>query len=155
MVLDTFKKYPSQISGAFRRFPVASALAVFSTLAFIFSNEIAPSRIEQEGHSFCFWLVLYPVGAMLLSIITTLVQEARKNTSKVPQIATGIAWFAISIALVLYYPGKSDYYRHAYLSGAIYSIYATLILGLFVFSKHSLARTRSIYHYSVEKFRKK
>ena len=132
MVLDTFKKYPSQISGAFRRFPVASALAVFSTLAFIFSNEIAPSRIEQEGHSFCFWLVLYPVGAMLLSIITTLVQEARKNTSKVPQIATGIAWFVISIALILYYPEEPDYYRHAYLFGAIYSIYATLILGLFV-----------------------
>lgn len=132
MVLDTFKKYPSQISSAFRRFPVASALAVFSTLAFIFSNEIAPSRIEQEGLSFWFWLVFYPVGAMLLSIITTLVQESRKNTSKIPQIAAGIAWLIISIALVLYYPEEPDYYRHAYLFGAIHSIYATLILGLFV-----------------------
>ena len=39
MVLDAFKKYPSQISSAFRRFPVASALALFTFFALVYSTE--------------------------------------------------------------------------------------------------------------------
>ena len=99
MVLDAFKKYPSQISSAFRRFPVASALAFFTFFALVYSTEHTEIFERLAGMRFLAWLGIYPVAAMLISLTTSLVQESLKNESKLPQAISGAAWLALSIIL--------------------------------------------------------
>lgn len=99
MVLDAFKKYPSQVSSAFRRFPVASALAFFTFFALVYSTEHTEIFERLAGMRFLAWLGIYPVAAMLISLTTSLVQESLKNESKLPQAISGAAWLALSIIL--------------------------------------------------------
>lgn len=99
MVLDAFKKYPSQVSSAFRRFPVASALAFFTFFALVYSTEHTEIFERLAGMRFLAWLGIYPIAAMLISLTTSLVQESLKNESKLPQAITGAAWLALSIIL--------------------------------------------------------
>ncbi|SHH40096.1 protein of unknown function [Fibrobacter sp. UWCM] len=99
MVLDAFKKYPSQISSAFRRFPVASALAFFTFFALVYSTEHTEIFERLAGMRFLAWLGIYPVAAMLISLTTSLVQESLKNESKLPQAISGAAWLTLSIIL--------------------------------------------------------
>ena len=99
MVLDAFKKYPSQISSAFRRFPVASALAFFTFFALVYSTEHTEIFERLAGMRFLAWLGIYPIAAMLISLTTSLVQESLKSESKLPQAISGAAWFALSIIL--------------------------------------------------------
>ena len=99
MVLDAFKKYPSQISSAFRRFPVASALALFTFFALVYSTEHTEIFERLAGMRFLAWLGIYPIAAMLISLTTSLVQESLKNESKLPQAISGAAWLALSIIL--------------------------------------------------------
>ncbi len=99
MVLDAFKKYPSQVSSAFRRFPVASALALFTFFALVYSTEHTEIFERLAGMRFLAWLGIYPVAAMLISLTTSLVQESLKNESKLPQAISGAAWLALSIIL--------------------------------------------------------
>ena len=99
MVLDAFKKYPSQISSAFRRFPVASALAFFTFFALVYSTEHTEIFERLAGMRFLAWLGIYPVAAMLISLTTSLVQESLKNESKLAQAISGVAWLALSIIL--------------------------------------------------------
>ena len=99
MVLDAFKKYPSQISSAFRRFPVASALAFFTFFALVYSTEHTEIFERLAGMRFLAWLGIYPVAAMLISLTTSLVQESLKSESRLPQAISGVAWLALSIIL--------------------------------------------------------
>ncbi|SHM92707.1 protein of unknown function [Fibrobacter sp. UWR3] len=99
MVLDAFKKYPSQISSAFRRFPIASALAFFTFFALVYNTEHTEIFERLAGMRFLAWLGIYPVAAMLISLTTSLVQESLKNESKLPQAISGAAWLALSIIL--------------------------------------------------------
>lgn len=99
MVLDAFKKYPSQVSSAFRRFPVASALAFFTFFALVYSTEHTEIFERLAGMRFLAWLGIYPIAAMLISLTTSLVQESLKNESKLPQAISGAAWLALSIIL--------------------------------------------------------
>ena len=99
MVLDAFKKYPSQISSAFRRFPVASALAFFTFFALVYSTEHTEIFERLAGMRFLAWLGIYPIAAMLISLTTSLVQESLKSESKLPQAISGAAWLALSIIL--------------------------------------------------------
>lgn len=99
MVLDAFKKYPSQVSSAFRRFPVASALALFTFFALVYSTEHTEIFERLAGMRFLAWLGIYPIAAMLISLTTSLVQESLKNESKLPQPISGAAWLALSIIL--------------------------------------------------------
>ena len=99
MVLDAFKKYPSQISSAFRRFPVASALAFFTFFALVYSTEHTEIFERLAGMRFLAWLGIYPVAAMLISLMTSLVQESLKSESRLPQAISGAAWLALSIIL--------------------------------------------------------
>jgi hypothetical protein len=99
MVLDAFKKYPSQVSSAFRRFPVASALALFTFFALVYSTEHTEIFERLAGMRFLAWLGIYPIAAMLISLTTSLVQESLKNESKLPQAISGAAWLALSIIL--------------------------------------------------------
>lgn len=98
-MLDAFKKYPSQISSAFRRFPVASALAFFTFFALVYSTEHTEIFERLAGMRFLAWLGIYPIAAMLISLTTSLVQESLKSESKLPQAISGGAWLALSIIL--------------------------------------------------------
>lgn len=99
MVLDAFKKYPSQISSAFRRFPVATVLALFTFFALVYSTEHTEIFERLAGMRFLAWLGIYPVAAMLISLTTSLVQESLKSESRLPQAISGAAWLALSIIL--------------------------------------------------------
>lgn len=130
MDLTKFKKYPSQISTAFRRFPLASALAIFATIAFFIVYEGLETTSEQSAR-FLLWLSIYPIAAMFVALETSLVQESLKNTKPIFQVITGLAWFAISWMIVLY-PNTSNDFEMSQAIGALIFIYTTLFLGLFV-----------------------
>lgn len=72
----TLKEYPSLILNAFKRFPVASAFAIVTSFALIFSLDF----INGKNPWLQFWFMVYPVAAMLISLTTSLIQESRKNT---------------------------------------------------------------------------
>lgn len=99
VVLTAIKKYPSQISSAFRRFPVATVLALFTFFALVYSTEHTEIFERLAGMRFLAWLGIYPIAAMLISLTTSLVQESLKNESKLPQAISGAAWLALSIIL--------------------------------------------------------
>ena len=123
------KKYPSQISSAFKRFPLAVAFAIFATVAFIHAVEISNSPLTNR---FAQWQLIYPIAAMLISLAVSLVQESRQNFSKIPQIVAGALWLAISIALVLYFPKASSDIGRTYVGSTYLFIYATAFLSIFV-----------------------
>ena len=129
MDLTAIKKYPSQISSAFKRFPLAVAFAIFTTIAFIYFYENSHTFNYKPSH----WLLHYPIAATMIALAVSLVQESRKNTSKIPQIAAGAIWLVISIALTLYLPPKELFFiRLKYIETTYAFIYTTAFLSLFV-----------------------
>lgn len=124
------KKYPNQISTAFKRFPLASLFAVFSTIAFLIVCESFNIPSEQSAR-FILWLAIYPIAAMFIALDTSLVQEALKNRNPKIQAITGIAWFVISWLIVLY-PNTLNDYEMSQTIGALVFIYTTIFFGLFV-----------------------
>ena len=104
MVLDTFKKYPSLILAAFKRFPLAIAFAFLISVAFIFCVDGLPKVFPTRttfSRILDIWLLIYPVAAMLIALATSLIQESRKSTRKMPQILTSVSWLVISVTLSL------------------------------------------------------
>ena len=99
MDLATIKKYPSQISTAFKRFPLASALALFTFIALVTDTEFAQFGNDHFTRLFV-WLAIYPIAAMLTALATSLVQESRKSANARPQAIASVAWFLLSITLV-------------------------------------------------------
>lgn len=99
MDLATIKKYPSQISSAFKRFPLASAMALFTFIALVTDTEFAQFGNDHFTRLFV-WLAIYPIAAMLTALATSLVQESRKSTNARPQAIAGGAWLLLSITLV-------------------------------------------------------
>ena len=99
MDLATIKKYPSQISTAFKRFPLASSLALFTFIALVTDTEFAQFGNDHFTRLFV-WLAIYPIAAMLTALATSLVQESRKSANARPQAIASGAWFLLSITLV-------------------------------------------------------
>jgi len=101
------KKYPSQITSAFKRFPLASALAFFTFIALVTDTEFARFGNDHFTRLFL-WLAIYPIAALIISLTTSLVQESRKSTNARPQAIASGAWFLLSIALVAGLPLDDD-----------------------------------------------
>ncbi len=129
MDLTAIKKYPSQISTAFKRFPLAVAFAIFTTIAFIYVFESGHSPTEYK---FSHWLMIYPIAASMIALSVSLVQESRKRFNFLPHIIAGTIWLAISIALVLYFPKNSNDIGRTYVGTTYLFIYTTAFLSIFV-----------------------
>lgn len=99
MNLSAIKKYPSQISSAFKRFPLASSFTVLTFLALVIDTEFANFFSSSFARLFL-WLGIYPIAATIIALTTALVQESRKNTSQAPQAIASGSWLALSIILV-------------------------------------------------------
>lgn len=129
MDFTAIKKYPSQISTAFRRFPLASALAIFTTIAFIYFYENSHSPTHSKLN---YWLFIYPIAATMIALTISLVQESRKKFSTIPHIIAEAVWLAISIALVFFHFSTNNYTEHIYVLATWLFIYTTIFLSLFV-----------------------
>lgn len=130
-MLDAFKKYPSQISSAFRRFPVASALAFFTFFALVYSTEHTEIFERLAGMRFLAWLGIYPIAAMLISLTTSLVQESLKNESKLPQAISGAAWLALSIILAFGITVEISTLTYYFIASTAL-VYVTATFGIFI-----------------------
>lgn len=96
------KECPTLILAAFKRFPLAIAFAFLSTFAFMYIFAVKDyDLISVRANLFTLWVTIYPVAAMLISLTTSLIQESRKSTRKMPQILTNVSWLAISFTLSL------------------------------------------------------
>ena len=105
-MLKLLKEYPTLILAAFKRFPLAIAFAFLTSVAFIFilnlKNFSKVFHINAVLYQILdFWLLIYPVAAMLIALATSLIQESRKSTRKMPQILTSVSWLVISVTLSL------------------------------------------------------
>ncbi len=129
MDLTAIKKYPSQITSAFKRFPLAVAFAIFTTIAFIYVYESGHSPAEYKTSH---WLMIYPIAASMIALSVSLVQESPKKFSVLPHIIAGTVWLAISIALVLYFPKDSSDIGRTYVGMTYLFIYTTAFLSIFV-----------------------
>lgn len=137
MDLTKIKKYPSQISSAFKRFPLASALAILASVIFIYLAECAIEDIPITRVRFIFWLTIYPIAAMIIALTTSLVQESLKSCSKIPPVATTVAWLGISSAIAIFC-GPKDWdddwndFQIQFIVGTLLVSYVTSIFGLFI-----------------------
>ena len=129
MDFTTIKKYPSQISTAFKRFPLAVAFAIFTTIAFICIYE---SHSLLTDSKLLFWLSIYPIAATMIALTISLVQESRKKFSITPHIVAGAVWLAISIALAFYRVQSDTYTENAYVRATLKFIYTTVFLSIFI-----------------------
>ena len=129
MDLTKFKKYPSQISTTFKRFPLASVFAFITFFIIVTLCEIRPSFLEDAIKSLI-WLSIYPVAAMLIAAATTLFQESRKSTSHVPQIITSSTWIVISATLVAIF-FREDEIHLFYFTSTIILFYLVAALSIF------------------------
>ena len=129
MDLTKFKKYPSQISTTFKRFPLASVFAFITFIIIITLCEIRPSFLEDAIKSLI-WLSIYPVAAMLIATATTLFQESRKSTSHVPQIITSSTWLVVSATLVAIF-FREDEIHLFYFTSSIILFYLVAALSIF------------------------
>jgi len=129
MDFTSIKKYPSQISTAFKRFPLASAFAIFATIAFIYLFEI---DYQPTKHKFAHWLSVFPILASMIALSVSLVQESLKKFSIIPHIVAIAIWSVISIALVLYYPSTHNSIERSYVVETYMFIYTTVFLSLFI-----------------------
>ena len=129
MDLTAIKKYPSQISTAFKRFPLAVAFAIFTTIAFIYVYE---GDFSSTEYKFPHWLTIYPIAATMIALSVSLIQESRKKFSVLPHIIAGTIWLAISIALVLYFPKNSNDIGRTYVGTTYLFIYTTAFLSIFI-----------------------
>ena len=129
MDLTAIKKYPSQISTAFKRFPLAAAFAIFTTIAFIYVFE---SYGSINYSKLTYWLFIYPITATMIALTISLVQESRKKFSIIPHIVAGAVWLAISIALAFYFVSTNNYTERTYVFATWLFIYTTSFLSIFV-----------------------
>ena len=129
MDFTAIKKYPSQITSAFKRFPLASAFAIFATIAFIYfyENSLSPTHSKLT-----YWLFIYPIAATMIALTISLVHESRKKFSIIPHIIAEAVWLAISIALVFYHFSTNNYTEHIYVLVTWLFIYTTAFLSIFV-----------------------
>ena len=133
MVLDAFKKYPSQISSAFRRFPVASALSLLLFISLVIDTEFLNFIDTVQGARlarFLIWLGFYPIAAILISLATSLVQESLKNRKWKPQAITGGAWFVFSLFLAFAFSMDVSWANY-YLVATASFIYIAATFGIF------------------------
>ena len=140
MVLAAFKKYPSQISSAFRRFPVATAFAILTFIASIFNSEyidlldsnlFSPENTGGFLFHFYVWFCFYPPAALLVSLATSLVQESLKNCKWQPQVITGGAWFVLSVFLFFFFT-RSFTCATDYFTVTIIFVYLIAALSIFI-----------------------
>lgn len=129
MVLAAIKKYPSQISTAFKRFPLASLFAFFTFIALVAESEFITAFSGDHTKPFI-WLAIYPIAALIISLTTSLVQESRKSTDWRPQAIANGSWFVLSLALVFALFDKSGDYL-IYFGSAITLVYIIASLGFF------------------------
>lgn len=136
-MLDAFKKYPSQISSAFRRFPVATGFAFFTFFALVAGTEITTRFGEEFKDLFwkiLLWLGVFPIAAMLISLTTSLVQESLKKHRKDAQLIAGAIWLIISDILI--FNLSDDKYARIFGTEftfySIFFIYVIVTLGLFI-----------------------
>jgi len=136
-MLDAFKKYPSQISSAFRRFPVATGFAFFTFFALVAGTEITTQFGEEFKDLFwkiLLWLGVFPIAAMLISLTTSLVQESLKKHRKDAQLIAGAIWLIISDILI--FNLSDDKYARIFGTEftfySIFFIYVIVTLGLFI-----------------------
>ena len=129
MDLTAIKKYPSQISSAFKRFPLASAFAIFATIAFIYfyENSLSPTHSKLT-----YWLFIYPIAASMIALSVSLVQESRKKFSFLPHAVAEAVWLAISIALVFCHFSTNNDTERTYVLATWLFIYTTSFLSIFV-----------------------
>ena len=133
MVLAAIKKYPSQITSAFKRFPTASAFTFLIFITLVIETNLFSLFDKVFGDNaikFFTWLAIYPIAAMLISLTTSLVQESRKSTDWRPQAIANGSWFVLSLALVFALFDKSGDYL-IYFGSAITLIYIIASLGFF------------------------
>ena len=140
MVLDAFKKYPSQISSAFRRFPIASAFAILTFIASIFNSEyidlldsnlFSPENTGGFLFHFYVWFCFYPPAALLVSLATSLVQESLKNRKWQPQVITGGSLFVLSVFLFFFFT-RSFTWANYYFIETIIFVYLIAALSIFI-----------------------
>lgn len=129
MDFAAIKKYPSQITSAFKRFPLAVAFAIFATIAFI---GIYECNALLTNSKLLYWLSIYPIAATMIALTISLVQESRKKISIIPHIVAGAVWLAISIALAFYRVQSDTYTENAYVRATLKFIYTTIFLSIFV-----------------------
>lgn len=129
MDLATIKKYPSQISTAFKRFPLAVAFAIFTTIAFIYFYENSHSPTHSK---LTYWLFIYPIAATMIALTISLVQESRKKFSIIPHVVAEAVWLAVSIALTFYYVSTDNNTEHTYVLVTGLFIYTTVFLSIFI-----------------------
>ena len=99
MNLSAIKKYPGQISSAFKRFPLASSFTVLTFLALVIVT-VQSDYFSSSFSRLFLWLGIYPIAATIIALTTALVQESRKNTSQAPQAIASGSWLTLSIILV-------------------------------------------------------
>ncbi|MBQ5464676.1 MAG: DUF4153 domain-containing protein [Fibrobacter sp.] len=129
MDLTAIKKYPSQISTAFKRFPLAVAFAIFTTIAFI---SIEESHSLLTDSKLLFWLFFYPIAATMIALTISLVQESRKKFSIIPHVVAEAVWLAVSIALTFYDFSTDNNTEHTYVLVTWLFIYTTVFLSIFI-----------------------
>lgn len=129
MDLTAIKKYPSQISSAFKRFPLAVAFAIFTTIAFIYVFE---SHSLLTDSKLLFWLFFYPIAATMIALTISLVQESRKKFSIIPHVVAEAVWLAVSIALTFYYVSTDNNTEITYVLVTGLFIYTTVFLSIFI-----------------------
>ena len=129
MDFTAIKKYPSQISTAFKRFPLAVAFAIFTTIAFIYVFE---SHILLTDSKLLFWLFFCPIAATMIALTISLVQESRKKFSIIPHVVAEAVWLAVSIALTFYYVSTDNNTEHTYVLVTGLFIYTTVFLSIFI-----------------------
>ena len=123
------KEYPSLISAAFKRYPLAIAFAFLSSIAFCYLFTIRDyNLVSIRDHLFPFWATFYPVAAMLIALTTSLIQESRKSTRKTPQILTSVSWLVISFTLSILYVSTDNFGDKQSIGHTIIYIYC--IIGL-------------------------
>ena len=133
MDLTAIKKYPSQISTAFKRFPLAVAFAIFTTIAFICTGEYVVSyRRSIPDNELSDWLFIYPMAATMIALTISLVQESRKKFSIIPHVVAEAVWLAVSIALTFYHFSTNNDTEHTYDLETGLFIYTTAFLSIFV-----------------------
>ena len=70
MVLAAIKKYPSQITSAFKRFPAASAFTFLIFITLVIETNLFSLFDKVFGDNaikFFTWLAIYPIAAMLIA----------------------------------------------------------------------------------------
>ena len=133
MDLTAIKKYPSQISTAFKRFPLAVAFAIFTTIAFICTGEYVVSyRRSIPDNELSDWLFIYPMAATMIALTISLVQESRKKFSITPHVVAEAVWLAVSIALTFYDFSTDNNTEHTYVLVTWLFIYTTVFLSIFI-----------------------